>query len=241
MVNIISGCATDKGTVREKNQDRIVCYTTKTSFGMLAAACICDGIGSFEFGEIAAEMVTEGITLWFRSVEDKRLYVSSEEDLVEDFDGTLRELNELVWERRKREGIKLGCTMSALLVINCNYYIFHVGDSRIYFVGDSLSQLTRDEVTYSETDGVIKRKLANCIGRSKELWVSCMSGKILVGNAFILGSDGLFKKLKETDIYEKITGLSSDRQVQKQCEEFIETVKSLGEKDNISCAIIRLK
>lgn len=241
MLKMIAGCATDKGTVRLKNQDRVVCHTASLARGNYAAACICDGIGSYEYGEIAAEIVTRGVTLWFRGVEDGKLAALTQEELAEDFDVTLRELNELVCEQKERDKMDLGCTMSALLVINGQYYVFHVGDSRIYLVGDAVYQLTRDEVTYTEAHGAIKKKLANCIGKSKDLWMNRLSGTVSPGETFIMGSDGLFHQLEEARMYEDTRMISTDSQAQKLCRRWIEEVERLGERDNISCAILKQK
>lgn len=235
----IAGCATDRGTVREKNQDRIVCYTDCIAQGQFAAACVCDGIGSYEYSEIASEIVTGGVTLWYQGVAERKLEDLTEQELAEDFCATVQELNELVWERRQRERLEIGCTMSALLAVDDHYYIYHVGDSRIYYVSDAVYQLTRDEVVVSEEYGKIKRKLANCIGRNKELWLNRQYGSILPGDTLILGSDGLFKKLDSNSMYGRVQGVSTDAQVQKLCEDWIREVESLGERDNISCGIIK--
>lgn len=240
IVKMMFGCATDKGIVRAKNQDRIICHAAHTEQGTVVVACICDGIGSYEYSELASEMVTKGITLWFESVKDGRLGALSEKELAGDLDETIQELNELVWERRQKEQIRLGCTMSALLLVEDHYYIFHVGDSRIYLAGDALEQMTHDEVTFSEKDGVIKAKLANCIGKTEKLWMNRLVGKMSAGNAFILGSDGLFRKLDADEICEKIQKIRTMNQAQRQCEELIWTVERMGERDNVSCAIVKL-
>lgn len=236
---LISGCATDKGIIHEKNQDRIVCHTGRIARGIFLVACVCDGIGSYEYSEIASEMVVKGITLWFQSVADQRLENLTEQEIVEDFSETVQELNELVWERRKQEQFDMGCTMSALLVVNYNYYIFHVGDSRIYLIDDSVCQLTRDEVVCLEEQGKIKKKLSNCIGKNRELWLNRLSGFLMPGNTLLFGSDGLFKKLDETSMYERMRKIYTDAQAQRLCEEWIREVEQLGERDNISCGIIK--
>ena len=240
---IIIGCATDQGTVRIKNQDRIVCYAGSIAQGAIALSCVCDGIGSYEYSEIASEIVTGGISLWFQSIADRRLGNLTEEELTEDLCETLHELNEIVWERRKKEQFDMGCTMSALLVINHNFYIFHVGDSRIYLVGDSMSQLTRDEVVYMEDRGNIRKKLSNYMGRNKKLWLNRLSGSTVSGDTLLLGSDGLFNKVDEAhtgkDICQKTHRIFTDTQAQKFCEELIQRVEQLGERDNISCGLIK--
>lgn len=240
-MKIIAGCATDKGPVRAKNQDRIICNVARIESGTMAVACICDGVGSYEYSEIASEMVTEGIMLWFESILDRRLKGLTEQDLLEDFEATIRELNELVYERKIREQISLGCTMSVLLIVNLNYYIFHVGDSRIYVLKDSFCQITHDEISVSEVDGVLKQRLTNCVGKDKTLWVNRLSGMVETGDVFMLGSDGLFKRLREEDIRERLARLSHDYQARRQCREFIQIVESRGERDNISCAILKVK
>ena len=166
----------------------------------MAAACICDGIGSYEYSEIASEMVTEGITLWFNSILDRRLKGLTEDSLVEDFEATIRELNELVYERQIREQISLGCTMSVLLLVNRNYYVFHVGDSRIYLLNDSFNQITHDEVSVAEVNGVLKHRLTNCMGKEKNLWVNRLNGVAESGDIFIP------KRQKTTDQGEKVCG-----------------------------------
>ena len=238
---IITGCATDRGTVRDKNQDRIVCLSGHIVQGTAAVGCVCDGIGSFAYSEIASEMVTEGVRLWFQSAADGRLGNLTEEELTEDLCATIRELNELVWDRGERERLDLGCTMSALLLIGRSYHIFHAGDSRICLAGDLLRQLTRDEIVYTRERGNIRRKLANCIGRSRELRLSRLSGTAEPGDTFLLGSDGLFHRAEEEELCQKARRVTSDAQALKFCGEMIKRVEQLGERDNVSCGMIKLR
>lgn len=239
MKQVITGCATDKGIVREKNQDRVISNAAETARGTVAAACVCDGIGSFARSEISAEMVTEGILLWFQSVKDGRLDALSEPELTEDFEATLRELNELVFERGRREKIRLGCTMSALLTVNERYYIFHVGDSRIYLAGERFFQLTQDETVVSVADGKSRTKLTNCIGKGEKLLLNRQQGTWAEGDAFVLGSDGMFKRMDAEDFLGSVRVLSNEAQAQELCRQLVSTAERRGERDNVSCAIVK--
>ncbi len=237
-MEIFTGCLSDRGNYRAKNQDCAVCHVKKRKDSVLAVGCVCDGIGSFSQSEIAAEMVTEGISRWFEGI--KKLFPSfmDEEMVVEDLGTTIEELNELVCDYRKREEIEIGCTMSVMLMVNNHYYIYHVGDSRIYRVNDGVCQITRDEVSLVENGGQIKSVLANFIGKSANLWMSRVTGIVEGKELFILGSDGLFKKLTFEDMNLASTQIKSDWKAQKACRNFIKTVLERGEQDNISCVLI---
>lgn len=232
------GCITDRGNYREKNQDRVVCHISAARKNLLAAACVCDGIGSFEYSEIAAEMMTSGITRWFQGVKGYYPAVMDAGAMVEDFEVTIRELNELVYTYRMDKGTDIGCTMSALLLIDQNYYVFHVGDSRIYLVRENMRQITRDEVAMREVHGHVKPQLANYIGKSRELWVNKFGGAVREKDAFLLGSDGLFRQLTYEDIAEALSRVKSSRRAQKACERLLKVVLERGERDNVSCALV---
>ena len=55
---------------------------------------------------------------------------------------------------------------------------------------------------------------------------------------FLLGSDGLFKKLTYEDVEEETGKIRSGRQAQKACERLLKRVMDRDEKDNISCILI---
>ena len=159
---------------------------------------------------------------------------------MEDLEVTIRELNELVCCYRMDNGIDIGCTMSLMLLVEQNYHIFHVGDSRIYCVRDALYQITRDEVAMSEKNGKVKTRLANYIGKSKELWMNRLSGTVEEKDIYLLGSDGLFKQLVYEDIGCYSGRIKNDRKARKVCEELLETVLKRGERDNVSCILVSI-
>ncbi|MCM1044739.1 MAG: serine/threonine-protein phosphatase [Candidatus Gastranaerophilales bacterium] len=234
------GCISDKGNYREKNQDRAVCHVRRKGKSVLAVACVCDGIGSFERSEIAAEMMTSGISRWFHGIEAYYPTSMGEKELVEDLNVTICELNELVYDYRMENGIEIGCTMSVMLLVERNYYIFHAGDSRIYCVRDGLLQITRDEVTMKESHGKVKPRLANYIGKSKELWMNVLGGTVEEKDVYLLGSDGLFKKLLYEDVRGIAGSVKNDKKAQKVCKSLLDVVLERGERDNVSCILLAI-
>lgn len=183
-------------------------------------------------------MLTEGVSRWFEGMKDYYPDTMDEEALVEDLDITIRELNELAYEYRREHGIDIGCTMSLLLLVGWNYYVFHVGDSRIYLVGDRMRQITRDEVVMREKDGQVKPRLANYIGKDRKLWMSRLTGTLDGKAAFLMGSDGLFKRLAYDDVAEVIAHVKNSRHAQKACGKLLKLVLERGERDNVSCILM---
>ena len=158
-VNLSIGCVTDIGNYRNKNQDRVMCKREVLGEHVLAVACVCDGIGSFANSEIASEMMINGVSAWFDGVLKYFPNVMGKSELLEDLDITLQELNELVYEHRTERKMEVGCTLSMLLMIDYEYYVFHVGDSRVYCLRDRLLQLTQDEVILKQINGREKTKM----------------------------------------------------------------------------------
>lgn len=237
-MNLRLGCVTDTGNCRSKNQDRIMCDSKQIGNEMLAITCVCDGIGSFKDSEIAAEMFTNGIKNWFQGIVKYYPQVMGKDAVLEDLEETIRELNELICEYREEKHNDIGCTMSLMFVINSEYFIFHVGDSRIYCVRDALLQLTTDEVVVKQVNGKEKKLLANYVGKNMALALSKKYGIRNEKDVFISGSDGLYKRLR----YEDVSGLServlNNEMAEEACRGLIQLVLERGESDNVSCSIM---
>lgn len=238
MINM--GCVTDRGKYRSKNQDRIMCRWEQKEDTVLAVACVCDGIGSFKMSEIASEMLISGISAWFEGIVQYYPKVMTKNGLIEDLEFTVQELNELVYEYRKSHNVDIGCTMSLLLIIGTEYYILHVGDSKIYRLRNKFCMLTQDEVILKQVEGKEKTLLMNYVGKSRSLCVNKKSGLVKRGDIYILGSDGLFHKLMPYDMRDLSEQLEKNADVDELCNRLLQQVIERGEKDNISCAILQV-
>ena len=235
--DVIAGCATDKGVYREKNQDRIISLTAGSGKNILTLSCICDGIGSLKMSEIASEMMTSGLSVWLNRVKDYYPEIMNGTDMADSLEEEIKRLNESIYEYRMSCENAIGCTMSVIFTAGDDYYIFHVGDSRIYLVSDVIKQLTRDEVVVKEKNGIVKEFLANYVAKQKNIWMVRTGGKIKPGNMYIIGSDGLFKKLCNEDI-SSVSASLSQKNIEKTCFGLIQTVRERGETDNVSCALV---
>jgi len=234
----ILACAhSDQGPVRKKNQDRVFCAAAGKKKNYFSCACVCDGIGSFEHSEIAAETVTNGIAQWysyvFRNIES-----FSETAVVENLEKNIIQLNKAVYDYRKNKKEDIGCTMSLLMIINNSYYIFHVGDSQIYSVREDMYKLTLDEVTIKMKDGKIKSYLSNYIGKNEEIWLNKGKGTVGKGDTFVLGSDGFCQKTEYADYIENLKMMKTEHKMHRLCKQLVEKVVQRGATDNVSCIVV---
>ena len=237
-MKFIGGVVSEKGDFRQKNQDRAALFVPSALDGHIAVGCVFDGIGSFADSEISAEMMIQGIDRWIRGVDSLYPSVYDAGGLADDLYETIVELNEIVAEYREENNVDIGCTMSAILAIEGEFFIFHMGDSRIYRVSDELELLSRDEVTIVERDGKARSLLANYIGKTKDAWINRYAGTIEPGDAFMICSDGLYKKITSEDINKTIVKGKNSAAIGSLCKTLVDTVYQRGERDNVSCVII---
>ena len=237
MIKMLTSCQSIKGDYREKNQDRVICRVCQKENLIFAVAGVCDGIGSMEMSEQASELVIDGIANWFEGMKEKYCEIPSE-DVVADLEETIYELNELVYEKQIKSGIPIGCTLSFIMILNMKYYIFHVGDSRIYVIKSQMNQLTVDETVQKNVNGKIKSFLANYIGKSNKLWMNRRTGDVQIEDIFVIGSDGLFKGTAFEDFDAIRKKLHSPKSIESANEQLINNVQKRGEKDNISCIML---
>lgn len=237
MNRLLWAAASDKGAYREKNQDRLFCREVNTSIGNVLLACVCDGVGSFENSEHASEMVIQGLKLWIEGLLKKRLICENENDLLDDLNSTISELNQLIYEKQKKENERLGCTMSLLLIVDKQYHIIHVGDSRIYTGETTLEQITVDDVSISEIDG--RKRLKKCMGLKSEVDTFRTSGKLNSDTVFFLGSDGAFNLHDISSYIGPMHKADTQERLESVCKCIIQDARNLGETDNISCVLVQ--
>ena len=146
---------------------------------------------------------------------------------------------------------KLGTTATALFIINKEYYIVHIGDSRVYNLDKKIKQLTEDHTHYEmvrrqgrlkELKNIKKNVLTQCVGVNKDLKIYFNKGKVKNNTTFIVCSDGFYNKMNEKKVCKKLRfkKLEGDS-LQEYCEEFVDEVKQNGERDNITLITIKVK
>lgn len=237
MCEYLVGGLSDKGLFRTKNQDRFWVDRGVCHLGSYALACVCDGVGSYRNSEVAAEIVIQGIRLWCTGLKAGKLNHLDLVQLKEDLNDSLFELNEIIYEKELLYEERYACTMSLIFILNGKYHIYHAGDSRIYMISENCSQLTVDETVISDTDG--KKKLVNCFGLKRHLQILYYEGTITDECIFVIGSDGLFHRMHLCDVHLDKEDIQTDDDIRNLCKKLIDYVETVGEKDNVTCALIK--
>ena len=138
---------TDKGAVRLSNQDSFCARISNFGQETIALLTVCDGMGGLQSGELASTGAVRGFENWF----EQQLPSLVREGLTEEavflsWHRMLETLHETLCGYSEKEGIRLGTTVSALLLTRERFYQAQIGDSRIYLDdGITLEQMTKDQ------------------------------------------------------------------------------------------------
>jgi PPM family protein phosphatase len=240
---------TDVGIKKKTNQDALLLKTAKTPKGPVGLFIVCDGMGGLSHGELASATVIRGMAEWF-DAEMPRLALSEsfEEEIYSEVESCIKQLNEKILNYGDRSNVKLGTTLTALLIVHNKYYIAQIGDSRAYSISSSLNQLTKDQTLVARevargniTEEQAKRDprrnvLLQCVGATKEIEVVFSSGEIQANTVFMLCSDGFYHQITEEELAMNLSPetVKSDQQLKEKVVSLVELVKARKEVDNIS-------
>lgn len=253
-MEFLSAFATDVGIKKKVNQDALLIKTATTNKGEVTFACVCDGMGGLEQGEIASSHVICALSDWFERnlppiLNEDNIEVRVKEELNEVLHDCNRKLNAY----GNRNGIQLGTTCTAALFIEDSYYVIHVGDTRLYEIMDTIQQITEDQTVLAreialgrvspqnaehDTRGSI---LLQCIGASSVLQPEFFSRKTRKGVVYLLCTDGFRHKISEAELFNAFQPkyMTYEIIMEKQCQDLIELNKERMEKDNITVLLVK--
>lgn len=250
----ITAYASDIGIRKETNQDAILIKKARTDQGEILFAVICDGMGGLEKGEVASKEVIGRLGKWFHEELPQMLYEGlKEEKLRKKWKDIVVEENEKLGAFGRKHNVNLGTTLTALLVVEENYYVVHVGDSRIYELSDTLYQITEDQTLVAkeiaagrlaeeqaETDPR-RSILLQCIGASQIVEPVFYRGKIKEHATYLVCSDGLRHMCTPMEMWNRFCADANpdEKAMKNNLLEFIEMLKQRKEKDNISGILIK--
>jgi serine/threonine protein phosphatase PrpC len=228
------GAKTDKGRVREQNEDS---YGYKDNLFVVA-----DGMGGHQAGEIASAIAVETILNIDFGVDN--IDFELEKGILKANEAILEEVNHYP------EMAGMGTTVVVLLIRDQTAYIAHVGDSRIYhYVDGALTQLTKDhslvaellengEISENEAKNHPQRNiLTQALGSRIEMKIEFLALGIQPGDKFLLCSDGLFGMVDREGIGEI---LKMDGEAQELAEKLVERANENGGSDNITVLVVEV-
>lgn len=252
---VLSAYYSDRGTTRATNQDALIIRTAETNRGSLVMAAVCDGMGGRARGELASATAVHMLSEWF----EDRLPLLLQEGFVflalrEAIEMIIREISLALENYSKYHDVELGSTLTMLLLYDGHCVTANVGDSRIYAIGKSVRQLTRDHsVVQRDVDsGAIstddakadKRRsvLYQCLGETSDLVPDILEQSVSSSDILLLCSDGFWHHLDWETAKEELCSCISEHDgvMGNKLAELAKRAMVKGETDNITAVAVRL-
>ena len=253
-VNFIISANTDVGIVKSTNQDGMSVKVLNTPQGRMVFACLCDGMGGLDKGEVASTSVVKAFDKWVVERLPELCAEPLEDSIIrESWNHIITEMNTAIKKYGAQQGVELGTTAVVMLLTQTRYYILNVGDSRVYEICDFVKQITADQTFVArevalgnmtpEEALVDERRnvLLQCVGASEDVYPEMFFGDVLQNAVYMMCSDGFRHEISEQEIFEKLqpSVLFDDYTMNKHSVELIELNKSRKERDNISVVLVR--
>jgi serine/threonine protein phosphatase PrpC len=246
---------TDIGTTKETNQDAYCLKVVEAQEGGVAFGIVCDGVGGLASGELASAHVIHVFSRWFNEDLPSMIWPPDEHTIAMRWEALLSECNARILAYSEKTNAKMGTTASTILVrASGDYVLAHIGDSRIYEIGDGVKLLTKDHTVVAEAvdakrltpeqarDDPRKHVLTRCVGTAPTLKPEMRTGKASRNSFILVCSDGLYNRVEDRELGMLAPQLrsASQKTMNGVLEGLVKTCKERGEKDNITALLIRL-
>lgn len=234
----------DVGTTRTVNEDSCTLLQRETQTGSVLLAAVADGVGGLAQGENASAMAIEAIETWWDAVDWSS--APTLDKLLQDLAQCVQNANMEIYRAATQAGKRTGTTLSVFLLANDGYFLYHVGDSRIYKISggmfNSVEQLTTDHVTVQPKivgdTTIMKSFLTDCLGYAPSFKSQQEAGQHKAGDVYLVCSDGIYKTLPDKTIGKLVRKQKSN--IERACHDLIEQAKANGETDNLTALVVKI-
>lgn len=232
---------TDTGITRDMNQDYY--FSSDTPVGNLQNLYIvADGMGGHKAGDYASRYTIERIVA--------SVMRSGLQEPVAILKGAIRKANELLVDESKEDESKrgMGTTVVIATIMEDKMIVANVGDSRLYVVGSSMRQVTRDHSLVNEMVrlGEInaaearihpdKNIITRAIGASATVEADFFEIDLEKDSQILMCTDGLTNMVRDEEIFRIMNG---EETLEEKAEILVRTANANGGRDNITVMIIR--
>lgn len=232
---------TDIGQNRAMNQDYI--YYSEAPVGNLPNLYIvADGMGGHKAGDLASSYAVE--------VFLKAVGLVKTGGPITVIGDAIQEVNHEVYMKSKSspdyEG--MGTTFVVAVLNKSALYVANVGDSRLYVIGDTIRQITRDHSLVEEmiSMGELDKKeakhhekrniITRAIGVNSKVMADFFEVELSEKEAVLLCSDGLTNMIEEADIFRIVKQRQTT--TKEKVLQLVELANRNGGKDNISVILV---
>lgn len=243
---------TDKGPVRETNEDACCVEVAQTAFGEVAMAIVCDGVGGLAAGELASSTVAVGFCDWFeRDLPTLLEGTTGEPDLCgirASWDHLLARLNALIRSYGISVGEALGTTFTGVVTCQGAYLLGHVGDCRAYLMGPrGIRRLSEDQTPPREMGGERgyvagdapprgANAILQAVGTQAKLEPVFSTGDLTEGDLLVICSDGAWRRAGDDGVCQVFEGVDhgDEGALEDACRLLVELDLAKGERDNLT-------
>jgi serine/threonine protein phosphatase PrpC len=239
-MNIKAFGITDVGLKRTNNEDS---FLVRPDLGFCAVA---DGMGGAAAGEVASRIFMETASEVFGARGSSE---SPVDRVKRSFTLANKRILDHVAVHPDHTG--MGCTAEILAISGEDIIIGHIGDSRTYRLRNGeLRQLTVDHSLVQEQikKGVIsatdarthamRHVILRALGAKETVELDILKGKGIVGDIFLLCSDGLTDMVDDAAMQ---NALNQGGDLQTQTDRLIALAKAAGGKDNITVVLVKVE
>ena len=244
-MNYFLAAQTEVGLKKSCNQDSVILKRAKFKGEEVCIGIICDGMGGLSCGELASKSIAEAFSDWFLYSYSKYESIWDESKMREDIGSLISSENEGLIRYDKEQGIDLGTTI--------RFFVWHVGDSRLYKISSSkIERLTNDHtviakeveegrLTEKEAKNDPKRNvLLQCIGASERVNPDMFCGEVKKGDILLLCSDGFRHEISEKEML-SLLGRCESNKLNEMIKRLISLNLRRNEQDNISAALVKVQ
>lgn len=236
----------DIGLVRDNNED------LWAEMPQINTYALADGMGGHRAGEVASyQAITVFQQLMGKIFFNRNTQLSLGESRFE-IEHVLTLVNTHVYQMgcRDPELRGMGTTFCCLFFHEQGLVYGHIGDSRIYRLRDSkLEQMTKDHSLLrqmvdlgqldekGEKEFLYKNIITKAIGTEAYVEPSVYVGDLLVGDIYLMCTDGLSDLVP----FEEIERVLSEGTPEEQASELVKIAKEKGGHDNITVVAIKVR
>ncbi len=237
--------AMDTGRARTNNEDAVAVDVD------VSLAVLADGMGGYNAGEVASQMVTNFILTelgrWLREASSQ----ASDAEVRRAMDICVDNANRAIFNAANANPhyAGMGTTLVVAVFRDNRLMLGHVGDSRCYRLrAGRLQQITRDHSLLQEQidAGLItpeqaafsanKNLVTRAVGVEDTVLLETHQHEVLPGDEFLMCSDGLSDMLDDMGIAQL---MQTPDGLEARAHALIDAANDAGGKDNISVVLVR--
>ena len=242
---MLVGVRTDKGVIRDKNEDSFYISDDHRFF------IIADGVGGCNSGEVASRVAVEGIAAYLK--ERPFTVFHQDEEIYHYLSACLKSVNKQVISLSKSD-IQyngMGTTIVLLYIVQNKMYVAYMGDSRGYLIRNrEIVQITQDHTISAELlrSGTItdmeakthpqRNVITRALGIDENIEAEMSQMDLEKDDIVILCTDGLYNEVEEKEILDTFL---NEENIQKSCDSIVELVNRRESRDNITILALKME